>query len=162
MNWKGTKPTTDMVRQAVCSYLLNKYEFESSFFLDLYAGSGAVSLEFISRGAKQVSSIDYYKKCNTYIKELRSELKISSEIWEIEQVKVLHFLKTNVKSYDVIWADPPYDDLTIKNMVDLVLDSEILAKNGTFVLEHRFGLSFRADRLLESKKYGDTILSFYK
>jgi len=162
MDWTGTKPTTDMVRQAVCNYLTNRYDFEDCVFLDLFSGSGAVSLEFISRGAKKVMSVDYYKKCNAYVKEVREEWSINPDTWEIEQAKVLSFLVGCIEKYDVVWADPPYDDMNIEKVIDFILDSKVIAENGIFVLEHKVGLSFRTDRLIETKKYGDTILSFYK
>jgi len=158
--WEGTKPSTDKTRQALINILGPEMDYTKLTVLDCYAGTGIVGLEFISRGVKKLTSIDRYSKCVAYMHEIKKEFTLSN--WDVEKGDVIQFLKKQKGSYNLVFADPPYADDNIQDLVDLVLENNILAKNGIFVLEHISRRSFQHSGLFKSKKYGETSLSFYK
>ena len=158
--WDGTKPSTDKTRQALLNILGPGLDFSELNILDCYAGTGIVSLEFLSRGADSVTSVDRYEKCIDYMRDVKKDLNLGN--WQIKQSDVFKFLKGSDLSFNLIFADPPYLDDQIDEFVDFIMEDNILSKNGIFVLEHLANRSFNRMELFKSKKYGDSMLSFYK
>ena len=70
------RPTTDLARESLFNILRNKIDFEELNVLDLFAGTGSISFEFISRGAKQVTSVDQDQRCIDFIKKSAKELEV--------------------------------------------------------------------------------------
>lgn len=159
-NWEGTKPSTDKTRQALFNILGPSLEYDHLSVLDCFAGTGIVSLEFLSRGAAEVVSVDRYAKCIDYMRAMKNDFELDH--WQLKKADVLKYLKTTEGRFDLIFADPPYSDDRIDELVDFVLQENILSKNGIFVLEHLANRPFVRSELYKSKKYGDTMLSFYK
>ena len=111
-HWKGTKPTTDKVRQALFNIFGPDFDPEGKRVLDCYAGTGIVSLEFISRGFKASVSLDVNKRCCDYMSSLKELLKLQD--WQIVNRKVSSYLAAENGEFDVIFADPPYDEKEIE------------------------------------------------
>jgi 16S rRNA (guanine(966)-N(2))-methyltransferase RsmD len=158
--WDGTKPSTDKTRQALINILGPDFGYSELSVLDCYAGTGIVSLEFLSRGAAHVTSVDRYSKCVDYMRDVKKDLGLSN--WETKKSEVFRFLKETNLTFDLVFADPPYLDDQIDEFVDFIIEGNILSKNGIFVLEHVANRSFNRNELFKSKKYGDSMLSFYK
>jgi 16S rRNA (guanine966-N2)-methyltransferase len=158
------RPTTSVVRQAIFSLLENSTT-DWHQVLDLYAGSGALGIEALSRGAEWVDFVDYRKSCCDLI---RTNLeKIGGVEWAhiycCSVSKALTFLN---RSYDIIFIDPPYSNFSTNNLLVNLAKSKLLAENSTIVLCHanRFPLKSDYDglHLVEQRRYGDTFIFIYQ
>jgi len=152
------RPTSDLVRKAVFDILSDAVV--DSNFLELYAGSGAVGIEALSRGAARVLMIEkdrqHYQLIKDNLCDLESRLTDDAAV---RQMPVEDFLAVNQSSYDIVYADPWYeDDLSIIGW------EELLAPDGLLVLEHsslKEAPQNPALKILNHKRYGDTALTFY-
>jgi len=161
---RSVRPTTSLVKRAIFSVLENMAT-EWNHVLDLYAGSGALGIEALSRGAEWVDFVDHRRKCCDII---RANLKQIGEtqrahVYCCTANKALSFLDTR---YDIIFMDPPYDDLSTGNLLGSLAGSTLPAENSTVVLCHanRIALEGVYDglRLAKERRYGDTFISIYR
>lgn len=102
----GIRPTTDMAKETLFNILDNLLEYEDKRILDLYAGSGNIGIEFLSRGASFVQFNDKNYNSVNYIKKILSELKIDN--YKLSKSNSTHILKEYGKDFDIIYVDPPY------------------------------------------------------
>ena len=158
------RPTTSVVRQAIFSLLENSTTNWRQV-LDLYAGSGALGIEALSRRAEWVDFVDYRKSCCDLIRinlEKIGELH-RAHIYCCSVNKALAFLDA---SYDIIFIDPPYSDPSVNNLLTSLAKSKLLGKNSTIVLCHanRFPLHSDYDglHLVRQRRYGDTFIFIYQ
>jgi len=157
------RPTTNFAKESLFNILNNHYSIESTTVLDLFAGSGNISLEFISRGSNTVVSVDNNIKCVNFIKGMKEKLEINNLI--IQLANANSFLKKNNICYDIIFLDPPYEyvqseyDLIIKN----ILDNDIMNENAMIVIEHSIFINFEQHFMFYStRKYGRVHFTFLK
>ena len=158
------RPTTSVVRQAIFSLLENR-PTNWRQVLDLYAGSGALGIEALSRRAEWVDFVDHRKSCCDLIKsnlEKIGELQ-RAHIYCCSVSKALAFLNS---SYDIIFLDPPYSDPSTNNLLMNLAKSKLLRENSTIVLCHanRFPLNSDYDglHLVRQRRYGDTFIFIYQ
>jgi 16S rRNA (guanine966-N2)-methyltransferase len=158
------RPTTSVVRQAIFSILDNSTA-NWGRVLDLYAGSGALGIEALSREAEWVDFVDYRKSCCDVIRanlEKIGELH-RAHIYCCSVSKALAFLNS---SYDIIFIDPPYSDPSANNLLTNLANSKLLGENSTVVLSHanRFPLHSDYDglHLVKQRRYGDTFIFIYQ
>ncbi|MFN2395322.1 MAG: RsmD family RNA methyltransferase [Bacteroidales bacterium] len=155
------RPTTDIAKEALFNILNNHFDFEDIDVLDLFAGTGNISFEFASRGAKQIIAVDINNHCTQFIKQTSEKLHFD----EIKTVRadVFQFLKVCKISFDLIFADPPYDMERIKIIPDRVFDAGILLPGGWLILEHNDSLKFNDHPdFFEARHYGKVNFSFFK
>ena len=100
------RPTTDMAKEALFNILNNQYYFDELSVLDLFAGTGNISYEFASRGTAEITAVDNHYGCINFIKTTSQELDIGVNALKSD---VFSFLNATTKSYDIVFADPPYD-----------------------------------------------------
>lgn len=149
-----------MAREGLFNVLGDRVELENCDVLDLFFGSGAVALEFISRGARSVTAVDIRYTSKKFLEAVARE-------WEIDNLKVVKAdvfrLLANAKgSFDVVFADPPYDLAGVTKLPDLVLNSIWLEKGGCFILEHGSELDFADHEALTlHKQFGHVHFSFF-
>jgi 16S rRNA (guanine966-N2)-methyltransferase len=161
---RTVRPTTSVVRQAIFSLLENRTT-NWHRVLDLYAGSGTLGIEALSRGAEWIDFVDYRKSCCDLIKANLE--KIGGLEWAhiycCSVSKAITFLD---KSYDIIFVDPPYSDSTTSNLLVNLAKSKVLVANSTIVLCHanRFPLESDYDglHLIAQRRYGDTFVFIYQ
>ncbi|NQW43168.1 MAG: RsmD family RNA methyltransferase [Bacteroidetes bacterium] len=161
--YKGdnTRPTTDMVKESLFGILEGLIDFNQLKVVDIFAGTGNIGLEFISRNAENVLSIDSSFSNFKYISAVKKELKIKK--WDILKLDAIKFIEQNTDTFDIIFADPPYDYPLIHNFVNSVLDSELFNKKTCyFILEHIDRLKFEHKCLFLKKDYGNTCFSIFK
>jgi len=121
--------------------------------LDLFSGTGSISYEFASRGVKSVVAIEMSMAHFKFIQDTCRAL-------EMDQVTVIRgdafrYLKKPYQSFDLIFADPPFDHPGLAEIPDLVMSTPILEENGLFILEHPSQYSFTAHpHYLQNRKYG--------
>ena len=161
------RPTTDKVRQAIFNILEHRYALDLSEAraLDLFAGSGSLGLEFLSRGGEVVTFVECDKRA---VKVLRENVRALSRSYDlgrgqVNQNTVERVLRTPPeRPYDVIFADPPYRDERGPALLDAIND-RWLSNEGVIVIEHaKRDLFTPPERwaLDERRRYGDTLVSF--
>ena len=150
------RPTTDIVREALFNKLVHSVGIEDMEVLDLFSGSGIVSLECLSRGAASVISVDKDVK-NIKFQQGMKKLK-ELNAWEIAKADAFRFLEQTERSFNIIFADPPYDMPGQDRLPELALAR--LSEDGIFVLEHRPGKTF-GYTAIETRKYGSTAFSIF-
>lgn len=157
----SARPTTDFAREGLFNILNNRIDFEEIDVLDLFSGTGSISYEFASRGARAVHLID------KDIRHINGIRKILKEL-EAENVKPIHidvraYLKACSVKYDVVFADPPYELSWLKELPDLVTKARVIKEDGFFILEHPRDISFTSHELFfEHRNYGGVNFSFFK
>jgi len=158
------RPTTDRVREAIFSILTSTTD-NWVRGLDLYAGSGAIGIEALSRDMEQVDFVDHEPRCCAIIKynlEKVGFLK-RGHVHCCSVVKALTFLKGK---YDIIFVDPPYSDPMISDTMTKLANSEIVSADSLLVISHasRFPLeqSYNSISLIKERRYGDTCISIYQ
>ena len=154
------RPTTDFAKEGLFNILSNKVDFESLRVLDLFTGTGHISLEFASRGAVYVCGVDKHAGCVSFLKRTAAELKL-----DISAVKsdVFTFLGNKGAKYDLIFADPPYELPDIPKIHELVFAGGFLNENGLLIIEH--GAKTSLDELsgfTQKRKYGNVNFSFFE
>jgi 16S rRNA (guanine(966)-N(2))-methyltransferase RsmD len=155
------RPTTDFAKEGLFNVLGNLVDFETLRVLDLFAGTGSISFEFISRGAVSVTAVDINTGCVNFIRKTAEQL----EIGELHPVKanVLKYITHGWEKFDLIFADPPYDLPDINEIPDLVLKSGILENDGLLILEHGAGNDFAGHPLFSQRRhYGSVNFSFFR
>ncbi len=155
------RPTTDFAKEGLFNILMNLYDLEEADVLDLFSGTGSMTYEFASRGARSVVAVEWDPSYQRFIQRTCQSL-------EMEQVTVLRmdafrYLLKPVQSFDIIFADPPYDHPRLPEIPDAVLGSGILQPQGIFILEHPSKHSFTAHaRFLRQRNYGSVNFSFFQ
>ncbi|MCK9421202.1 MAG: RsmD family RNA methyltransferase [Bacteroidales bacterium] len=155
------RPTTDFAKEGLFNVLSNIVDFESLSILDLFTGTGSISFEFLSRGAKEVTAVDANHRCIDFLKKSAAEFGITN----LQAVKsnAFVFLKHMVAKYDLIFADPPYDLVGITEIPDFVLDSGLLDNDGLFIMEHSARYQFeKHPSFFQTRAYGSVNFSFFK
>ena len=154
------RPTTDLAKEALFNILNNKIDIEELNCLDLFAGTGNITFELASRGAKQVDSVDIHGKCILYIEQSAKKMNFSQI--KTRKADVFKFIKSATTSYDLIFADPPYDIDQLPQLASLILDANLLIKGGLLIIEHPSNRRLIDHvHFLETRKYGNSSFSFY-
>ncbi len=154
------RPTTDFAKEGLFNLLNNEIDFEGIEVLDLFAGTGSIGLEFISRGASNVISIEQNANHCAFIRKTTKKLDIDN-LWLMRQ-DVFKFITSTSKQFDVIFADPPYNLETFDTIPDLILNKNLLKEDGLFILEHSSKKNFENHPNFSShRKYGNVNFSFF-
>lgn len=154
------RPTTDLARESLFNVLRNKIDFEEIEVLDLFAGTGSISFEFISRGVKRVTSVDINHKCIDFIKDSSLKLEVDN-LFTIKN-DVFVFLGKSQLNFDLVFADPPYDLKQFDIIPDLILKS-FIRPGGMLILEHSREHSFKKNKYFtEQRNYGKVNFSFFE
>ena len=159
VNFKA-RPTTDFAKESLFNILVHQYDMEDLDILDLFAGTGSISYEFASRGARSVLSVEMEPRHYKFIQDTCRDL-------QMDQVSVIRadafkYLKRPVQSFDIIFADPPFDHPGLAELPELIFSSDILNKEGLFILEHPGNYSFTAHpHFFQHRKYGGVNFTFF-
>ncbi|MEK3734505.1 16S rRNA (guanine(966)-N(2))-methyltransferase RsmD [Paenibacillus sp. FSL M8-0334] len=162
----STRPTTDKVKEAIFS-MIGPY-FEGGTVLDLFAGTGGLGIEALSRGMDRAVFIDSESKSIETVKEnLKAcRLEDSAEVYRNDAGRALKALAKRSASFDLVFLDPPY---RMKNGDELMLDMAargLLRDEALVVLEyessHTYPGDFETFRCLRKAEYGDTAVSIYR
>ncbi|MBD5199075.1 MAG: methyltransferase domain-containing protein [Bacteroidales bacterium] len=137
------RPTTDFARENIFNVIENMIDFEDEpTALDLFAGTGAVSFEFLSRGCSSVTSVEKASTQYNFIKKVADQLH--DENIHVVKGDALRFATTCRQKFDIIFADPPYNLPDFDKVPEIVLDSEMLKPTTIFILEHSKNYDFSA------------------
>ncbi|MGZ9413397.1 16S rRNA (guanine(966)-N(2))-methyltransferase RsmD [Mycoplasma sp. 480] len=154
------RPTTDKTREAIFSSI--QFEIEESLVLDLFGGSGAVSFEFISRGAKEVFLSEKNRKIFNHIVNEQKKLKIQNmHCYNLSALQLINMKKDN--KFNFIFLDPPYEEKTLLNeTLKEIANNDILLDNGQVIVETNSDNIEISEyfEILKEKKYGKTYIYF--
>ena len=155
------RPTTDFAKEGLFNLLATRVDFDQVNALDLFSGTGSISLELVSRGCKSVTAIEQNEKHCAFIRKTCADLKINSLL--LIRADVFRFMERARFRYDLIFADPPYMLKELTDLPDLVLGKGLLADDGLFVLEHSAKQKFDAHpNFVEHRNYGNVNFSFFR
>lgn len=154
------RPTTDMARESLFNILNNYVDYEECSVMDLFAGTGAVSVEFVSRGVKEVTSVDINNGCTEYMKSVTRQLGITN--MHVVRADVFDLLKRAYRKFDIVFADPPYALQDLPKLPDIVFASDVLNEGGIFILEHPKEYDFEGcEHFWQHRAYGKVNFSFF-
>ncbi|MDP4239135.1 MAG: 16S rRNA (guanine(966)-N(2))-methyltransferase RsmD [Bacteroidota bacterium] len=154
------RPTTDFAKEGLFNLLNNRIDFEGIDVLDLFAGTGSISLEFVSRDCNSVISIEQNDRHCTFIRKTCDELKISN--LSLIKTDVFKFIATCHTQFDMIFADPPYELEQLPQLPDLIFSKNLLKEDGLFVLEHSSKNKFEQHpHFVDHRNYGNVNFSFF-
>ncbi len=154
------RPTTDMAKEALFNILYNTYDFENCNVLDLFSGTGSISIEFASRGIKHVTAVDKHPGCVYWLKSVVEQYQLQIDAQKGDTFK---FLAQDNNQYELIFADPPYDLPNISMIPQLVIQNNLLSDNGTLIVEHPPMLKLnQLSGFTEVRKYGNSSFSFFE
>jgi 16S rRNA (guanine(966)-N(2))-methyltransferase RsmD len=155
------RSTTDYVKELVFSIL---EDMEDMKVLDLFAGSGNLGLEALSRGARFVDFVEFSQKSIVTIFKNIEKLHCG-DLCHVHRKKVSTFLKKSPGQYDYIFLDPPYEKNLINETIQMILENNFLQKNGMIVVEHATSelIDLRWKELIVTeKKSGNTRITILR
>jgi 16S rRNA (guanine(966)-N(2))-methyltransferase RsmD len=160
-NMPHTRPTTDIAKEGLFNILQNNLDFEELKTLDLFGGTGSISYELASRGAKDLTIVEKDDKMFSFIKKTAIDLKL--ENFKVMKSDVFRFIETTQDKYDFIFAGPPYALITIDELPRLVFEKGLLNGGGWFILEHTPRNNYKTfPNYVREKNYGTTIFSIFE
>ena len=156
------RPTTDFAKEALFNIIYNKIDFDEVSLLDLFSGTGNISFEFASRGTQEITSVDAHFGCVKYVNQISDELDFS-----IKTVKsdVFKYLKTTPFTFDVIFADPPYnlEQEKFETIANKTFERNLLNEDGFLIIEHSKHTDLsNVSRFVEARRYGGSVFSFFE
>lgn len=158
--FKG-RPTTDFGRESLFNVLRSRVDLEGLVVLELFAGTGMVALEFLSRGCESVVSVEKDPGAIRGMHSISRSMELDE--WQIVRGDAMGFVKKSLTQYDLVFADPPFDLDGLTDIPELVLESPLLVPGGWFILEHGERTDVSHIRgFTETRKYGHVHFSLFK
>ena len=155
------RPTTDFAKESLFNLLNNRLDFEGIDVLDLFAGTGGIGIECVSRGAREVTAVEIAHVQQNWIISCCRQLGIKN--LSVIRGDVFKFLSACRTKYDLIFADPPYALEELPTLPDVILERGILKEEGWFVIEHGKDTDFTSHpRHVETRTYGSVHFSFFQ
>lgn len=154
------RPTTDFAKESLFNLLTNRMDLEGADVLDLFAGTGSISLECVSRGAREVTAVELAHTQQNFIIATSKSLGINN--LHLIRGDVFRYLKACSIRYDLIFADPPYALEELPTLPSLIVPA-LLKPGGLFVLEHGDQYVFSGHpHFLDLRTYGSVHFSFFQ
>ena len=155
------RPTTDFAREGIMNSLESRLSFSEVKLLDLFAGTGAISLEFLSRGALSSLAIDIQFNHIKFIKKNASQHQVNLTAYKADVLKWLK--KPQELKFNCIFADPPYAISELPELPNMILNSGLLEEKGIIIIEHGKEHSFEEHpNFVYAKRYGNVNFSIFE
>lgn len=155
------RPTTDYAKEGLFNILQHSIPLEGIRVLDLFAGTGSISLEFVSRGAEEVISVEQDRELFAHLQRAARDLGATN--WHHVKADVFTFLATQHSVFDVVFADPPFGLEGTERIPTLVRERGLLAPDGLLIVEHPKQVNMSADPWFDRHRpYGNVHFSFFK
>ena len=157
----GARPTTDFAKENLFNVLNNLVDFEECDILDLFAGTGSISYEFASRGARSVTSVEINAVHHAFIRKTAEQLGF--EQLHALKANVFLYLKSCAKQFDIIFSDAPYDLEGSAEVIDLVFERDLLAEDGFLIFEHSKDRDYsQHENFWQLRSYGSVQFSMFR
>lgn len=156
----NVKPTLSKARQGIFNSLISVFgDFSDKIFLDLFAGSAIMSFEAVSRGFKEVITVENDKKTAKIIRTNFEDFKIQPNLFVID---ALRFLKKTDKKFDLIFVDPPYESSLYDSALQIIREKQLLNNGGIIVMEHKNDkmINVNGFNIIKTKDYSDIRITF--
>ena len=155
-----TRPTTDIAKEGLFNILEHNLEIENLKTLDLFGGTGNISYELASRGAKELTIVEKDAVMYEFIKKTAMALKI--ENLRIVKMDVFRFIEQCTEKFDFIFAGPPYALANIDDLPGRVFEKQLMDRKAWFVLEHTPRNSYKTLPFYKSERnYGTTVFTIF-
>lgn len=161
----GVRPTADAVRETMFNVLNNLIDFDNFKVLDICAGTGALGIEAISRGADYCNFIEKNPRTARYIKNNLVDFQVPDAKYNITVADAVKSTQSIEETYNLIFFDPPYFEDLYDKIIGLIAERKILDSTGVFVIEYDEKIEFEMPEVfheISTKKIGSTILSFWE
>jgi len=163
-NGDRVRPTTDRIKESIFNILTSKGVLEDAFCLDLFCGTGSLGIEALSRGAKKTVFVDIDLESLELAKKNLLHIKADKDEYETYHADYkLAIKKLEGKQFDVIFLDPPYAKNDYVACVDLILESNILTKDGVIAFEHSDKIclqNYIDSFIIDARNMGKSTVSF--
>ncbi|MCX8081389.1 MAG: RsmD family RNA methyltransferase [Bacteroidia bacterium] len=166
MSWKvpqdlPLRPTTSFALEGLINILHHRFGLEGKKVLDLFCGTGQISLELASRGASEVVAVDKMMTTCRIIQKTAMEWNLPVRVIKTD---VFDFIRNEQHdTYDLIFADPPYDIYDGKEIIITLFENSWLSPGGWLVFEHSSKADFsNLEQFMEKRKYGNVCFSFFR
>lgn len=155
------RPTTDYARESLFNILQHQVSFEELDVLDLFCGAGGITYEFCSRGSKSVISVEKVFKNVQHIRQQLQDFGLANG--EVLAWDVFEYLKKTPNTFDLIFADPPFELEGTERIVETVFSRKLLNPGGLLILEHAAKRHYETlPNFEESRSYGHVNFSFFR
>lgn len=155
------RPTTDFAKENIFNVLAGYIDLEGTIALDLFAGTGSISLELLSRGCASVVSVEADRDHHAFIRQCLKRL--GDDNCMLIRGDVFRFMKSSHGKFDFIFADPPYDLKALDTIPDLVFQYGLLKEDGVFIFEHGKNNDFSEHpHFVGHRAYGSVNFSIFK
>ncbi len=155
------RPTTDFARENIFNVLENLVDFEGKTALDLFAGTGAITFEFLSRGCDTVTAVEKAATQYGFIRRVAQQLDCADRLTLIKG-DAIKFAQTSGRNFDIIFADPPYNLPDFGTIPEIVLNSRMTTPDTIFIMEHSKAYDFsRLPHFKEHRVYGSVNFSIF-
>ena len=163
------RPTTDFAKENIFNVMTGYLDFEGASALDLFSGTGSITLELVSRGCSHVISVeadrDHHRFIQQCLQKLQGEKNVQSSIFNVQCIRgdAFRFMKSCRQQFDFIFADPPYALKELPQIPSLVFEHQLLKPDGVFVFEHGKDHDFSGDpHFVEHRSYGSVNFSVFR
>ncbi len=160
----SVRPVTDRVRQTIFNILAHRTTVEGATVLDLFAGSGILGIEALSRGAAHVTFVEQKDEPVRLLEETLRALGCEGSS-QVLAMDAAHYLETSSASFDIVFADPPYAYELTAGIPSLIFQRNMLRRNGFLLIEHSTDLRFESTQAYTAgpeKRFGRTIVTFFR
>ncbi|MFM1875647.1 MAG: hypothetical protein RL266_1384 [Bacteroidota bacterium] len=155
------RPTTDKAKEGLFNILNNLLDFEELNVLDLFCGTGNIGLEFASRGALTVTSVDADPKCAAFVRSTYDQFGYKGGT--VVKADAFRFAQSTNGKWNMIFADPPYTYEHYTELVTSILERKLLTQDGMLILEHPAEVDLSSfPSLSQTRKYGRVHFSFFE
>ena len=155
------RPTTDFAKENLFNILNNTVDFEEVKALDLFSGTGSISIELLSRGCQEVTSVEMDSLHFSFLK--KSQAALNDNCWRIIRDDVFRFIRRCSAEYDLIFADPPYALKELGEIPNMILNGNMLKEDGIFIFEHGKDYDFsQHPQFVRHIAYGSVNFTFFK
>ena len=158
------RPTTDFAKENIFNVLIQYVDFDGATALDLFSGTGSITLELLSRGCQQVVSVELDRDHHRFICDCLKKLEVKGGNAVLPlRGDVFRFVKSCKQQFDFIFADPPYALKELSTLPDLIFERQLLKDDGIFFLEHGKDHDFsQHPHFVEHRQYGSVNFSLFK
>lgn len=157
----AARPTTDFAKENIFNVIDNLIDLEGADALDLFAGTGSIGFELVSRGCRQVISVEKNLSHYQFICKVKTQLKATN--MQVLHGDVFRYLKNVYQKYDFVFADPPYDLKDLPAIPELILSKDMLNEGGLFIMEHPSEYDFSSlSYFYQRRAYGSVNFSLFR